>query len=123
MFALVDPSGQYYERAQREREDLAKGGWAIALASITLLETHRLIVQNLGVRRARTWLTEAARSFETVVPVADDYNAAVAVALRYADQDLTLFDTLLYVLSQQLSAPIWTYDHHFDILRAARWQP
>ena len=123
LFALVDPSDQYHERALQELAALTRDGWTVALVRTTLLEAQRLIVQNLGTRRAHAWLDETSRSFAPITPVADDYDQAIEVALHVADQDLTLFDTLLHVISEQLAAPIWTFDHHFDILRANRWQP
>jgi hypothetical protein len=46
-----------------------------------------------------------------------------ALLARLPDQDITLVDSISHVMSRRLGIPIWTYDHHFDILRAERWYP
>lgn len=53
---------------------------------------------------------------------ADDYLQATELIARYSDQPLTLFDGILAVLSDQIGIPVWSYDHHFDILRVERWR-
>jgi predicted nucleic acid-binding protein len=47
---------------------------------------------------------------------------AVQYIQRYSDQPITLADGVLAVLSQRLSLPVWTFDHHFDVMRANRWR-
>jgi predicted nucleic acid-binding protein len=55
-------------------------------------------------------------------PTRDDYVAAAALAARYQNHAITLFDGLLAVLSDRLTAPVWTFDHHFDLLRVDVWR-
>jgi len=40
----------------------------------------------------------------------------------YADQRLTLTDLVLATMSVRLVAPVWTYDHHVDLLQVAVWR-
>jgi len=40
----------------------------------------------------------------------------------YADRRLTLTDLVLATMSVRLVAPVWTYDHHFDLLQVAVWR-
>jgi predicted nucleic acid-binding protein len=122
LFAAIDPSDQHHDRSTRELRALARGGWQVAVAHTTLIETHRVILHNLGVRHARAWIADAAASLAPITPLASDFSRAIEVVSRFRDQEFTLFDTLVYVIAQQLDVPIWTYDHHFDILRANRWQ-
>jgi hypothetical protein len=35
---------------------------------------------------------------------------------------LTLFDTVLAAMSDWLEAPVWTFDHHFDVMQANVWR-
>lgn len=123
LYAMVDRSDQHHEQTRRDIAELSRRGTRILIADSTLLETHRLILQNLGIARSRTWLQQTRASLDRVVLDLQDYERAVGVILRFDDQDLTLFDTLLFAVSERRSIPIWTYDHHFDILRANRWQP
>ena len=57
-----------------------------------------------------------------VNPRREDYLEAGRRAGLYSDQKITLFDALSAVLSDELEVPIWTYDHHFDVMRAAVWR-
>lgn len=38
------------------------------------------------------------------------------------DQAITLFDATLAVLASRLKLEVWTYDHHFDVMRAKVWR-
>ena len=40
----------------------------------------------------------------------------------FLDQPITLFDATVAVLGARLQVEIWTYDHHFDLMRAAVWR-
>jgi predicted nucleic acid-binding protein len=120
-YATADASDQYRARAVAEQEQIAHEGWELAAPVSTICETHRLILQHLSPYHAHRWLAVATDSVGLLCPTESDMAQAYAVLHRFHDQPLTLFDTLLYVLSERLAAPIWTYDHHFDILRARRW--
>jgi uncharacterized protein len=123
LYAVVDRSDHYHAQAQRDLAEITRRRLRVLIAESTLLETHRLVLHNLGIARSRTWLQQVRVGLARVVLDRDDYERAVDTVLRFSDQDLTLFDTLLLAVSARRDAPIWTYDHHFDILRANRWQP
>jgi predicted nucleic acid-binding protein len=55
-------------------------------------------------------------------PDGDDLDEAMELVRRYRDQPLTLFDAILAVLARRSDIPIWTYDHHFDLIRIAVWR-
>ena len=88
----------------------------------TLLEAYTLVLHRLGLRTARTWLAEVLIGTTSLNPTPEDYGEAAARIQAYSDQPLTLFDTVLAVLSERLGLPVWTYDHHFDIMRAPVWR-
>jgi predicted nucleic acid-binding protein len=123
LYAAADTTDQYHERAQRELAIFASRRWRVLTLESTMLETHRLFMQNVGAQRARAWLAQSRGGLGRVRHEQEDYERALDIVLRFRDQDLIIFDALLYVVSERLSLPIWTYDHHFDILRANRWQP
>jgi predicted nucleic acid-binding protein len=33
-----------------------------------------------------------------------------------------MFDAVTAVLARRLELPVWTYDHHFDVMRIAVWR-
>ena len=57
-----------------------------------------------------------------VNPEADDYLAAAALLSRYPDQRITLADAVVATLSRRLGLPVWTYDHHFDVMGSSVWR-
>jgi predicted nucleic acid-binding protein len=121
LYAAVDPADQYHARAQAELTALAADGWQVAVLLPTILEAYSLILYRLGIPTAHRWLDDLSGGAVPVVPTAADTAAAFALVRRYPDQDLTLFDALLAIASTRLAASVWTYDAHFDVLRADRW--
>ncbi len=121
LYAAVDPADQYHARAQVELTELAAGGWQVVVLLPTILEAYSLILYRLGIPTAHRWLDDLSGGAVPVVPTAADTASAFALVRRYPDQDLTLFDALLAIASTRLVASVWTYDAHFDVLRADRW--
>jgi predicted nucleic acid-binding protein len=123
LYAAIDPSDEYYHQARSEMKRLSDESWEVAVIMPTVMEGYSLTQRKLGSRVALQWLAEVNASASYLVPEGEDYSFALARIRRYDDQDITLFDTLLYAVSDRLALPIWTYDHHFDILGARRWHP
>ncbi len=95
---------------------------SVAVAYPTLLETYSLVLRRLGLAVAHRWLEEVRAGVSAVNPTLEDYLSAVEYIHAYPDQLLTMFDTLLMVLSKRLECPVWTYDYHFDLMRAQVWR-
>ena len=85
-------------------------------------EGYSLVVNRGGVRRASAWVAEVQANGITVAPTAEDFAAALGRPLRYPDQPITLFDTLLAVMSERFALPVWTFDHHIDMMGVAVWR-
>jgi uncharacterized protein len=47
---------------------------------------------------------------------------ACVTILPYRDQDISLFAAVIAEMSDRLEAPVWTYDYHFDTMRADVWR-
>jgi len=47
---------------------------------------------------------------------------ACVTILPYRDQDISLLDAVIAEMSDRLEAPVWTYDYHFDTMRADVWR-
>jgi predicted nucleic acid-binding protein len=67
-------------------------------------------------------LGEVRDQASLVNPSAQDYEAAADLISGYPDQRLSLFDAVTAVLSEQLGLPVWTYDHHFDVMQVEVWR-
>jgi predicted nucleic acid-binding protein len=86
------------------------------------LESYTLVLYRLGKKAALTWLTETMDGASFINPTADDYRAAAGKVLGFPDQRITLFDATVAVLAQRSGLQVWTYDHHFDVMRAPVWR-
>jgi len=87
-----------------------------------LLETYRLLLRRVPLVTAHGWLTQIMTNSSFVNPLADDYLEAARRVRRFRDQPLTLVDAIVAVLSEHSGTPVWTYDHHFDVMRIDRWR-
>jgi predicted nucleic acid-binding protein len=38
------------------------------------------------------------------------------------DQSITLVDATLAALATRMGLDVWTYDHHFDVMRVGIWR-
>ena len=121
LYAAVDPDDAHHKRARRELDRLAGGHQEVVVAYPTLLEAYTLILFRLGESAALHWLEEM-KDAALVNPVAEDYRQAVAKVQSLKDQPITLFDALVAALARRLSLEVWTYDHHFDVMRVAVWR-
>jgi hypothetical protein len=86
-----------------------------------LLEAYTLVLFRLGETAAMRWLEEMAGA-ALVNPSADDYRQAVVRVQSLKDQSITLFNALVASLAGRLGLEVWTYDHHFDVMRVAVWR-
>lgn len=121
LYALSDPSDQYHRRARDQMARLAVEGYFVAATYPTIGEAYTLMRRRLSSDYARGWLQDL---FDRVIPInpePGDYQEAVLRVLEYPDHPITLSDAVIAVLSEKLNQPVWTYDHHFDIMRAVRW--
>jgi predicted nucleic acid-binding protein len=122
LYAAVDPDDQYHPRAQQELSELQRRQLTVMLAYPTVSEAYTLVLYRLGRSTARSWLQEILKGATLINPTPEDYRMAVSKLDAYPGQSITLFDAALAALSKRLSVPVWTYDHHFDVMRAAVWR-
>lgn len=122
LYALADHDDGLHARARRER-DLLEGDELFSLAAApVLIEGYNLVLHRLGMAPAQTWLAELAAGAGLINPTIDDYLAAASRVGRYADQAMSLTDGVLAELSDRLSMPVWTFDHHFDVMGVDVWR-
>ncbi len=122
LYALIDPDDEHHGRAGMELARLADDGYGLVVAFPIMVEAYKLILRSLGIAAAHRWLEEAERRTVPYNPAPGDYREASLRVRRCPDQAITLEDTLLAVLGERLGTSIWTFDHHFDILRARVWR-
>jgi predicted nucleic acid-binding protein len=122
LYALAVPSDQHHAEARTDLERLAAARIPVMVLDSTLVEAHSLVLRRTAPRIALGWLNAIRSTATLVIPTEADVDAAVELIRQYDDQTITLADALVSVTSARLHFPVWTYDHHFDVLRANRWR-
>ncbi len=122
LYAAIDVDDANHARSQRDLARLVGEARTVMIAFPTLLECHTLILRRFPIQTTQRWLQEIRGGAMFVNPETDDYSAATSALQRYLDQPITLFDAVIAAVSVRLGVQIWTYDHHFDVMRAATWR-
>lgn len=122
LYALSVSSDQYHQRARKVMDQIQREGVAVIVPYPTLMETYSLLLRRVSPFTAHRWLEEVQERVSIITPTALDFEAAIQLATRYKNQVITMFDALLAVLSSELTLPVWTFDHHFDILQVEVWR-
>lgn len=122
IYASLNPRDEFHVRAKAEGLKLEREGLTILVSAPILLEAHILILYRLGTIRAATWLARAYPAASLLNPSPSDCAQARLRVRRYADQSITLTDAVLAELSDQFLFPVWTFDHHFDIMGVSVWR-
>ena len=121
LYAAVDPDDARHPQALRELRKLAHEKREIVVAYPILLEAYTMVLRRLGRNTASDWLNDMADA-ALVNPIAEDYRQAVARIGALGDQPITLFDATVAALATRLNLEVWTYDHHFDVMRVGVWR-
>jgi predicted nucleic acid-binding protein len=121
LYAAVDPHDANHSRARRELRELAREKREVMITFSTLCEAYSLVTRRLGSSVATTWLSELSNA-AMVNPTLEDYREAVGKLAAFADQRITLFDAALAAVALRLGIGVWTYDHHFDVMRVPVWR-
>jgi predicted nucleic acid-binding protein len=121
LYAAVDPDDEHHGRALLELQKLNRDGHEIVILYSTLLEAYSLIMFRLGRDVASNWLLDMAQT-ALLNPTSEDYWQAAARIRALTDQSITLFDAVAAVVATRLKLDVWTYDHHFDVMRVGVWR-
>jgi predicted nucleic acid-binding protein len=121
LYAAVDPDDEHHGRALLELQKLNRDGHEIVILYSTLLEAYSLIMFRLSRDVASNWLLDMAQT-ALLNPTSEDYWQAAARIRALTDQSITLFDAVAAVVATRLKLDVWTYDHHFDVMRVGVWR-
>lgn len=122
LYAARDPDDEQHERSQRELKRLRLQNLKVVVPYATLLESYTLVMRELGIRKAHEFLDETVRGSFFENATSEDYRKASLRVLRYKDQDITLVDAVIAEIADRLASPVWTFDHHFDVMGAKVWR-
>jgi predicted nucleic acid-binding protein len=122
LYAAVDPDDAYHERSQRELRRLTRERRDALVPYPALLEAYTLVLCRMGVANASEWLKDLLSGGSLINPTAADYREAADIVFKFTDQPITLVDATIAVLASRLDIEVWTYDHHFDVMRSPVWR-
>jgi predicted nucleic acid-binding protein len=121
LYAAADEDDAYHERALRQLQRLAAEQREVVIAYPTLLEAYGLLLFRMGTAAALKWLTYISDA-ALVSPTQEDYRQALTRVQALPDQRLTLVDATIGALAMRMGIEVWTYDHHFDVMRVPVWR-
>ena len=121
LYAAADQDDAYHERALRQLQKLAAEQREVVIAYPTLLEAYGLLLFRMGTAAALKWLTYMSDA-ALVSPTQEDYRQAFTRVQALPDQRLTLVDATIGALAMRMGLEVWTYDHHFDVMRVPVWR-
>ncbi|MGA8429103.1 MAG: PIN domain-containing protein [Candidatus Sulfotelmatobacter sp.] len=121
LYAAADDADAHHQQALEELKKLARSRLEIVVSYPTLLEAHSLVLFRMGSNGASAWLKYMADAV-FINPTPEDYRQAFTRIRERADQRITLFDATLASLATRLNLEVWTYDHHFDVMRVPVWR-
>ena len=122
LYAARDPDDSHHERSQGDLARLKAQNLKVVVPYPALLESYSLVMRKLGNREAHDFLAQVVSTAILENATTEDYQQACVTVLPYRDQDISLFDVVIAEMSDRLEAPVWTYDYHFDNMRADVWR-
>jgi predicted nucleic acid-binding protein len=121
LYAAADGSDAHHQQALQQLQKLARDRREVVVAYPTMFEAYSLVLFRMGTNAAFKWLTYMAEA-TLVNPTPEDYREAILRVRALTDQPITLFDAVTAVMATRLGMQVWTYDHHFDLMRIAVWR-
>jgi predicted nucleic acid-binding protein len=121
LYAANDEADEHHHRALLQLKELTRDRREVLIPYPTLLEAYSLLLFKLGRNAASGWLTEVANA-SFVNPTPEDYARGLTMVHALADQSITLVDATLAAVASRLRLEVWTYDHHFDLMRIPVWR-
>lgn len=122
LYAAAIASDQYHARAQEELTRINRTALPVFALYPIVAEAYSLVLRRVTPPTAHAWVDDLLERVNLLNPTAEDYHEAVRLVQRYKDQELSLFDALLAVVSDQLDVAVWTFDSDFDTMRVPVWR-
>ncbi|HTU42773.1 MAG TPA: PIN domain-containing protein [Candidatus Aquilonibacter sp.] len=121
LYAAVDEGDEHHFEARRQLDMLERERRDILIAYPILLEGYSLVLYRLGIAAAHKWIAFFAGAF-FINPDSQDYGRALTTVQSFPDQRITLVDATIAALAVRHGLEVWTYDHHFDMMRVPVWR-
>jgi predicted nucleic acid-binding protein len=120
LFAAADEDDGNHERALRQMDELDRDGCIVLVPYPVLLEAYSLVLKRFGCQAALRWLGNAIEA-SLINPTPEDYSVACGIVRALSERDISLVDATVATLATRMKVKVWTYDHHFDVMRVPVW--
>jgi predicted nucleic acid-binding protein len=121
LYAANDRRDEHHRRALRELHRFSDERVEVLIPYPILLEAYSLVLYRLGRPAAIGWLDEVSESL-FVNPAPEDYSQGLMTVRKFAGQRITLVDATVAAMASRMGVKVWTYDHHFDVMRVSVWR-
>lgn len=121
LYAANDEGDEHHHRSLRELRKLAQERREVLIPYPIVLECYSLLLFRMGQVAAAEWLIEIGTG-SLVNPKPQDYSDAFVRVRALPGQRITLVDATIGALAARMGLEVWTYDHHFDVMRIAVWR-
>jgi predicted nucleic acid-binding protein len=121
LYAAADEGDAHHRQALAQFQELIQQDREILVPYPIWLEAYSLILSRLGWKLASAWLTAIAGA-SLVNPTPEDYRQGLQIVRGLIGQHITLVDASLAALTNRMALEVWTYDHHFDVMRIPVWR-
>jgi predicted nucleic acid-binding protein len=121
LYAIADESDSLHERAMKDLASIEADDREVMVAYPTVLETYSLVLKRMGIESTARWMNYMSDAV-LVNPTPEDYRQAMAKIRAFSGQDISLFDATVASVASRLGLEVWTYDHHFDVMRVPVWR-
>jgi predicted nucleic acid-binding protein len=121
LYAANDEGDAHHPLALRQLKELARDRREVLVAYPILLEAYSLLLYKLGRHAASGWLAEVSDA-SFLNPAPEDYARGLIMVQALPHQSITLVDATLAALATRMGLDVWTYDHHFDVMRVGIWR-
>ena len=122
LYALAIPSDQYYARAKTEQGQIINERLPVFALYPVIAESYSLILRRVSPPIAHRWVNYLLERVDLLNPTDADFREAIRLVQHYQDQKISLFDALLATLANDLEVALWSFDSHFDTMRAPVWR-
>ncbi len=114
LYALLAAEDAHHQAAQRAVEALTTSGATLVTTNYILLECASLLQKRHGFSPAKTFLTKASATMETVWVDERLYREAIAIWTKAQSRQLSLVDcTSFSAMQQRHIRQAFAFDSHF----------
>lgn len=115
--ALRNPSDSYHRFAESCILELKKNKYPIYISNVTIFETHKRILFDMGYYQALNFLMDIYSGETEILRIMeDDEYEAKRIITKFSDQTFSFVDSLNFsVMKKYGISQAFTFDRHYEV--------